>query len=72
MQLDPGRLVFKSFGMVVAVMAAACAAARPPDVVRSAVPPPALVVGESVDGYGSHYAVSTEEWLQHPPSAIAS
>lgn len=66
MPLDPGRLVFKSFGTVVAVMAAACAAARPPDVVRSGVPPPALVVGEFVDDYGSRYTISAEEWLQHP------
>lgn len=60
------RLVFKVFATVVAAVAAACAVARPPDVAPSTVPPPALVVGEFVDDYGSRYTISAEEWFHHP------
>jgi hypothetical protein len=58
--------VFKVFATVVAAVAAACAVARPPDVAPSTVPPPALVVGEFVDDYGSRYTISAEEWFHHP------
>jgi hypothetical protein len=64
---DHGRLAcFKVLATVVAAVAAACAVARPPDVAPSTAPPPALVVGEFVDDYGSRYTISAEEWFHHP------
>ena len=66
---DPGRLVPKVFATVVVAVTAACAVARPPDATPSTVPPPALVVGEFVDDYGSRYTISAEEWFHHPASS---
>ena len=63
---DPGRLTLNVCALVMAAVAAACSVARPPDVVPSTVPPPALVVGEFVDDYGSRYTISADEWFHHP------
>jgi hypothetical protein len=63
---DSGRLVLKVFATAVAAVAAACAMGMPQQTARSTVQPPALVVGEFVDDYGSRYTISAEEWFHHP------
>lgn len=63
---DAGRLILKVLGTVAAAAAAACSLSRPPHAAPSPIPPPALVLGEFVDDYGSRYSISAGEWFHHP------
>lgn len=62
--LDRRAALSACAAIVAATTMVACAVNSPPRV--ALVPPPALVLGEFVDDYGSRYSISVEEWIHQP------